>query len=79
MAVQFLRAPGYIRVNKKYGRDEAFCRKLDLLFSETSETTGREQSDITGMIGQYAHGNEPSITWPTFIRMQANPGRHRRL
>ncbi len=46
---------------KEYmGGDEAFSDKLDLLFSETSETTGREQSDITGMIGQYAHGNEPS-------------------
>jgi len=34
--------------------------KLDELFSENSQTTGREQSDITGLIGQYAHGNEPS-------------------
>lgn len=34
--------------------------KLDGLFSENSQTTGREQSDITGLIGQYAHGNEPS-------------------
>lgn len=36
---------------------EAF---LDSLFNTSSETSGREQSDITGMIGQYAHGNEPS-------------------
>ena len=34
--------------------------KLDQLFSENSKTTGRDQSDITGLIGQYAHGNEPS-------------------
>ena len=34
--------------------------KLDELFTENSQTTGREQSDITGLIGQYAHGNEPS-------------------
>jgi predicted alpha-1,2-mannosidase len=34
--------------------------KLDKLFSENSKTTGRDQSDITGLIGQYAHGNEPS-------------------
>ncbi len=34
--------------------------KLDDLFSENSQTTGRNQSDITGLIGQYAHGNEPS-------------------
>lgn len=34
--------------------------KLDSLFSASEITTGREQSDITGLIGQYAHGNEPS-------------------
>ncbi|HMU11106.1 MAG TPA: GH92 family glycosyl hydrolase [Ferruginibacter sp.] len=34
--------------------------KLDELFTENSQTTGRQQSDITGLIGQYAHGNEPS-------------------
>jgi predicted alpha-1,2-mannosidase len=34
--------------------------KLDQLFAANSQTTGRDQSDITGLIGQYAHGNEPS-------------------
>ncbi len=34
--------------------------KLDGLFQAPTQTTGREQSDITGLIGQYAHGNEPS-------------------
>ncbi|MFN3939021.1 MAG: GH92 family glycosyl hydrolase [Chitinophagales bacterium] len=34
--------------------------KLDSLFSAESNTTGRNQADITGLIGQYAHGNEPS-------------------
>jgi predicted alpha-1,2-mannosidase len=33
---------------------------LDSLFTTTSKTVGREQADITGLIGQYAHGNEPS-------------------
>lgn len=33
---------------------------LDSLFEGNSKMTGREQSDITGLIGQYAHGNEPS-------------------
>lgn len=33
---------------------------LDRLFSSSSELAGRQQSDITGLIGQYAHGNEPS-------------------
>lgn len=34
--------------------------RLDSLFVTESATTGREQADITGLIGQYAHGNEPS-------------------
>ena len=34
--------------------------KLDALFHAPSNLTGREQPDITGLIGQYAHGNEPS-------------------
>ena len=33
---------------------------LKMLFSTDKETSGREQADITGLIGQYAHGNEPS-------------------
>ncbi|MEO9533038.1 MAG: GH92 family glycosyl hydrolase [Crocinitomicaceae bacterium] len=33
---------------------------LDDLFTTSSDTEGREQVDITGLIGQYAHGNEPS-------------------
>lgn len=33
---------------------------LDNLFTTSSETVGRHQVDITGLIGQYAHGNEPS-------------------
>jgi len=42
------------------GGKERFARKLDELFTAESKTTGREQADITGLIGQYAHGNEPS-------------------
>lgn len=42
------------------GGRERFVQKLDRLFSAPSATSGREQADITGMIGQYAHGNEPS-------------------
>ena len=40
---------------------EKFTEKLDSLFSASSELTGELVSaDITGLIGQYAHGNEPS-------------------
>lgn len=37
-----------------------FEKKLDQMFNSPSKTTGRKQVDITGLIGQYAHGNEPS-------------------
>ncbi len=33
---------------------------LDRLFTTESTLEGRHQVDITGLIGQYAHGNEPS-------------------
>ncbi|WP_290091598.1 GH92 family glycosyl hydrolase [uncultured Bacteroides sp.] len=43
------------------GGEEAFVGKLDSLFMASSEMTGEEVSaDISGLIGQYAHGNEPS-------------------
>lgn len=42
------------------GGSDKFEAKLDELFTVESATTGREQVDITGLIGQYAHGNEPS-------------------
>ncbi len=48
---------GYLEM---VGGPDALEKKLDALFSTTTKTTGREQSDITGLIGQYAHGNEPS-------------------
>ncbi|NNE32589.1 MAG: glycoside hydrolase family 92 protein [Winogradskyella sp.] len=41
------------------GKDKLEAQ-LDNLFSANTETSGRNQSDITGLIGQYAHGNEPS-------------------
>ena len=45
---------------KAYGGPEKFEAKLDEMFNSESKTTGREQVDVTGLIGQYAHGNEPS-------------------
>jgi len=33
---------------------------LDKLFGAKDQTSGSHQVDITGLIGQYAHGNEPS-------------------
>ncbi len=45
---------------KLHGGNENFEKKLDELFNTKEKTTGREQADVTGLIGQYAHGNEPS-------------------
>jgi hypothetical protein len=43
-----------------HGGREAFARKLDALFAADSRLAGNQQADITGLVGQYAHGNEPS-------------------
>jgi predicted alpha-1,2-mannosidase len=45
---------------KLHGGPATLTAHIDNLFNASSETSGREQPDITGMIGQYAHGNEPS-------------------
>lgn len=42
------------------GGIERFDAKIDALFNANPQTTGREQADVTGLIGQYAQGNEPS-------------------
>ena len=44
-----------------FGSKEATLAKLDSLFIVSSEVQGENASpDISGLIGQYAHGNEPS-------------------
>ena len=44
-----------------FGSREMFLRRLDSLFMVTEEVKGENSSpDISGLIGQYAHGNEPS-------------------
>ena len=44
-----------------FGGKEKFVEKLDSLFITDSKLEGENPSgDISGMIGQYAHGNEPS-------------------
>ena len=42
------------------GGREKFVAKLDEMFTTNAKLSGREQADLTGLIGQYAHGNEPS-------------------
>ncbi|HEY5748454.1 MAG TPA: GH92 family glycosyl hydrolase [Chryseolinea sp.] len=44
-----------------HGGRKPFIQKLDSLFSVQSDIEGNNSSaDITGLVGQYAHGNEPS-------------------
>lgn len=42
-----------------FGGREAFIGALDSLFAVSSDVVG-DLEDVTGLIGQYAHGNEPS-------------------
>ncbi|MBS3943906.1 MAG: GH92 family glycosyl hydrolase [Melioribacter sp.] len=43
-----------------FGGNQKLIDKIDEMFSESDVLEGRHQPDITGLIGQYAHGNEPS-------------------
>ncbi|WP_334055549.1 GH92 family glycosyl hydrolase [Polaribacter sp. P097] len=45
---------------KLLGGKNQLENNLDKLFSASQNTSGSHQADITGLIGQYAHGNEPS-------------------
>ncbi|WP_278379623.1 GH92 family glycosyl hydrolase [Chryseobacterium arthrosphaerae] len=49
--------PGLIAA---HGGKEKFEQFIDAIFAAPDKTTGREQVDITGLMGQYAQGNEPS-------------------
>ncbi len=42
------------------GGDQPFIDKLDSLFIATGDLGKEASPDISGLIGQYAHGNEPS-------------------
>jgi predicted alpha-1,2-mannosidase len=47
-------------LKKLYGGNAGFAKQLEELFTTQRKLSGRDQSDVTGLIGQYAHGNEPS-------------------
>ena len=47
---------GYIEL---FGGRQAFLEKLDTLFHQSSELPPDAPPDIAGLVGQYAHGNEP--------------------
>ena len=43
-----------------FGSREAFIREMDRLFTLESDEMQLDVSDVTGLMGQYAHGNVPS-------------------
>lgn len=43
-----------------HGGYDSLAARLDALFTNKQGIGGRDMKDITGLIGQYAHGNEPS-------------------
>lgn len=45
---------------KLLGGENAFNKKLDSLFIAKGDMGSKASNDISGLIGQYAHGNEPS-------------------
>lgn len=49
--------PGLVEL---FGSEEAFISKLDSLFVVEGDMGSDASPDISGLIGQYAHGNEPS-------------------
>ncbi|MBK8465672.1 MAG: GH92 family glycosyl hydrolase [Chloracidobacterium sp.] len=63
------------RMMELMGGSDYFAGKLERLFATTEKLTGREQPDITGLIGQYAHGNEPSHHIPYLFSYAQMPWR----
>ncbi len=58
------------------GGKEAFVKKLDALFVQPEKTEGMGfVGDVTGLIGQYAHGNEPSHHVAYFYSLAGRPDR----
>lgn len=43
-----------------HGGKQKLASKIDELFETENQISGRDQKDISGLIGQYAQGNEPS-------------------
>ncbi len=65
--------PGLIAL---MGGNDAFADKLDSMFTTELVTT---QADVTGLIGQYAHGNEPSHHVTYLYALAGRPWRTQEL
>lgn len=56
-----------------FGGDAPFTRKLDTLFSMSSAMEAGSSPDITGLVGQYAQGNEPNHHIPYLYAYAGQP------
>lgn len=65
--------PGLIAL---FGGEEAFTTKLDSLFTIELKT---DLADVTGLIGNYAHGNEPSHHVAYLYTLAGKPERTQEL
>lgn len=61
------------------GGDNKYESHLDELFTSNAGLSGRDQSDITGLIGQYAHGNEPSHNMAYLYNFVGSPWKTQQL
>ncbi|MBL7742572.1 MAG: GH92 family glycosyl hydrolase [Chitinophagaceae bacterium] len=66
-------------LKKIYGGNTAFTQKLEELFTTQNKLSGRDQADVTGLIGQYAHGNEPSHHMVYLFNYAGKPWRTQEL
>ncbi len=57
------------------GGDDQFERWLDVFFMTETDTTKMYLADVTGRIGQYAHGNEPSHHMHIYTVMSVRHGK----
>ena len=55
----FLNQHDVAKYMELFGGEREFIRKLDELFNQSSALPPDAPPDIAGMVGQYAHGNEP--------------------
>lgn len=61
------------------GGKEAFTGRLDSLFTADGDLGDHANPDITGLIGQYAHGNEPSHHVPYLYNYVGEPQKTQRM
>lgn len=60
-------------VIEKHGGKEQYSKFLDNIFGDSIELNGNQHVDISGFIGKYAHGDEPSHHVPYLYNFTNKP------